>query len=67
MVVKEGVRVMAVWDEFLTALDLKVFEAAGFSQKGDLGCRPAVLVVDMVYNFVGERPEPILEFESDLK
>lgn len=52
---------MAVWDEFLTTLDLKVFEAAGFSQKGDLGGRPAVLVVDMVYNFVGERPEPILE------
>ncbi len=52
---------MPVWDEFLTPLDVQVFEAAGFSEKGDLGGRPAVLVVDMVYNFVGDRPEPILE------
>ncbi|MEE8109495.1 MAG: isochorismatase family protein [bacterium] len=52
---------MPVWEEFLTPMDVKVFEAAGFSQKGDLGERPAVLVVDMVYNFVGEKPEPILQ------
>lgn len=52
---------MAVWDEFLTSLDVQVFESAGFSQKGELGDRPAILVVDMVYNFVGDKPEPILE------
>jgi nicotinamidase-related amidase len=42
-------------------MDRKVFEAAGFGEKGDLGKRPAVLVVDVIYNTVGERPEPILE------
>ena len=52
---------MSVWDEFLTPLDVQVYEAAGLSMKGDLGERPAILVVDMVYNFVGDKPEPILE------
>lgn len=52
---------MPVWDEFLTPLDVQVYEAAGLSMKGDLGERPAILVVDMVYNFVGDKPEPILE------
>lgn len=52
---------MPVWDEFLTPLDVKVYEASGFSQRGELGEQPAVLVVDVVYNFVGEKPEPILE------
>ena len=52
---------MPVWDDFLTPLDREVFEAAGYTLKGDLGDRPAVLVVDIVYNFVGEEPEPILE------
>jgi nicotinamidase-related amidase len=52
---------MRIWDQFLTPLDLKIYEAAGYGEKGDLGERPAVLVVDVVYNFVGERPEPILK------
>lgn len=52
---------MRVWGRFLTPLDLKIYEAAGYGEKGDLGGRPAVLVVDVVYNFVGERPEPILK------
>jgi nicotinamidase-related amidase len=52
---------MPVWDDFLTPLDRDVYEAAGYTLKGDLGDRPAILVVDIVYNFVGEEPEPILE------
>ncbi|MFQ5913669.1 MAG: isochorismatase family protein [Nitrospinota bacterium] len=52
---------MREWDRFLTPIDKEVYDAAGFMQKGELGERPAVLVVDVVYNFVGERPEPILK------
>ncbi len=52
---------MPVWDDFLTPMDHKVYEAAGYTLKGDLGERPAVMVVDIVYNFVGDKPEPILE------
>ncbi len=50
-----------VWDEFLTERDRAVFEAGGFAQRGGFGQRPAVLIVDVMYNFVGDRPEPILE------
>ena len=50
---------MAVWDDVLTGMDRAVFEA--FDRGKDLGKRPAVVVVDMNYAFVGLKPEPILE------
>ncbi|MBI3089562.1 MAG: isochorismatase family protein [Candidatus Tectomicrobia bacterium] len=50
-----------VWDDFITERDRKVFEAAGYGRQGKLGARPALLIVDVNYNFVGDRPEPILE------
>jgi maleamate amidohydrolase len=49
------------WDEFLTERDRAVFAAAGFSQRAGFGKRPAVIVVDVNYNFVGDKPAPILE------
>ena len=49
------------WDEFLTERDKAVFAAAGFSQRAGFGKRPAVIVVDVNYNFVGDTPAPILE------
>ena len=48
------------WDRFLTSGDREVISAAGYAEKGGLGERPALLVVDMTYNFCGDRPEPIL-------
>lgn len=50
-----------VWDDFTTELDRKSFEASGFGQRGGLGKRPALLMVDFHYSYVGDRPEPILE------
>ena len=50
-----------VWDAFITDLDRQVFEASGYGQKGTLGERPALLMVDFHYNFFGDRPEHILE------
>jgi maleamate amidohydrolase len=52
---------MAVWDDVLPETDRKVFEAAGWGRRAGLGERPALLVVDVNYNFVGDRPEPILD------
>lgn len=52
---------MKPWEDKLTELDKKVYAAAGYGQKQGLGKRPAVLVIDVTYNFVGDRPEPILE------
>jgi nicotinamidase-related amidase len=49
------------WDRFLTSRDREVIAAAGYGAKSGFGERPALLVVDMTYNFCGDRPEPILE------
>jgi nicotinamidase-related amidase len=49
------------WDDVLGAEDRAVFEAAGWGKDAGYGRRPVLLVVDVIYNFVGDRPEPILE------
>lgn len=49
------------WDDYLTERDKKVFSSAGFASRAGFGKRPAVIVVDVNYNFVGDKPEPILE------
>jgi nicotinamidase-related amidase len=52
---------MAVWDDVLPERDRAVYEAAGWGRDAGFGERPVLLVVDVIYNFVGDRPEPILE------
>ncbi len=50
-----------IWNPFLTERDKQVFAAAGFGVRQGFGRRPALLVIDVNYNFCGDRPEPILE------
>ena len=50
-----------IWNKFLTERDKQVFAAAGYATRQGFGKRPAILVVDVNYNFCGDRPEPILE------
>jgi maleamate amidohydrolase len=50
-----------IWDKFLTEEDKAVFAASGYGAPGGFGKRPAILVIDVSYNFCGDRPEPILE------
>jgi maleamate amidohydrolase len=52
---------MALWDDILTPRDKEVFALSGYGKRGGFGQRPAVLVIDVNYNFVGDKPEPILE------
>lgn len=52
---------MRVWDTFLTDEDKAVYEASGYGSRGGFGKRPAVLIVDVNYAFVGDTDEPILE------
>lgn len=52
---------MPIWDRFLTDRDREVFDAAGYGRLAGFGERPVVLVVDVNYNFCGDRPEPLLE------
>jgi nicotinamidase-related amidase len=49
-----------VWDDVLPETDREVFERAGWGKRVGFGERPVLLVVDVIYNFVGDRPEPIL-------
>lgn len=50
-----------VWDDVLPEEDRLVFERAGWGKEVGFGERPVLLVVDVIYNFVGDKPEPILE------
>jgi len=52
---------MAVWDEIITEQDRIVYEHAGWGKVAGYGERPALLVVDVIYNFVGDEPKPVLE------
>ena len=50
-----------VWDDVLPEEDRLVFERAGWGREVGFGEKPVLLVVDVIYNFIGDRPEPILE------
>ena len=50
-----------IWNDFLTERDKKVFEKSGFGSEAGFGERPALLVIDVSYNFCGDKREPILE------
>lgn len=52
---------MAAWDDVLGETDRRVFEAAGWGRRAGFGERPVLMVIDVNYNFCGDRPEPILE------
>lgn len=52
---------MASWDGVLTPRDKEVFALSGYGKRAGFGQRPALLVIDVNYNFVGDKPEPILE------
>jgi maleamate amidohydrolase len=50
-----------IWDRFLTERDRAVLAASGYSAPAGFGERPALMIVDVSYNFCGDRPEPILD------
>jgi hypothetical protein len=40
--------------------DFRESAATGYGARAGFGNRPALLVIDVNYNFCGDRPEPIL-------
>lgn len=50
-----------IWDDFLTKRDRQVLAAAGYGKRGGFGTRPALFIIDVQYNFCGDKPEDILE------
>jgi len=52
---------MAIWDDVIPEADKQIYEVAGWSKPGGFGKRPALLLVDIIYNFVGDPEAPIME------
>lgn len=52
---------MAIWDDVIPAEDRRIYEIGGWGRSMGFGHNPAVLVVDVNYDFVGDEPKPILE------
>jgi nicotinamidase-related amidase len=50
-----------IWDKFLTERDKAVFETSGFGAIAGGGAKPALLIIDVNYNFCGDKRAPILE------
>ena len=50
-----------IWDNYLTERDKAVFETSGYGAIGGGGKKPALIVIDVNYNFCGDKREPILE------
>jgi nicotinamidase-related amidase len=54
-------KAMAVWDDVISDAERKIYEVGGWGKRMGFGRQPAVLVIDVNYDFVGDKPEPILE------
>jgi maleamate amidohydrolase len=49
------------WDAIIPREEQEIYELAGFGRKGGFGERPAIVVIDVQYRTVGDRPAPIKE------
>jgi nicotinamidase-related amidase len=53
---------MAIWDDVITERDKLVYKAAGHgAERVGFGQKPVLVVIDVTYEFTGDKPEPILE------
>lgn len=50
-----------IWDKYLTERDQQVLKVTGYGKHGGFGKKPALIIIDVNYDFVGVRPMPILE------
>lgn len=54
-------RSSSAWDTLLSGRDREVLDASGYGQARALVSPVAVIVIDMTFDFLGDRPEPILK------
>ena len=52
---------MRIWDQMITERDKQVYKLAGFGDRDEFGKTPALVIIDVNYNFVGDKPEALLE------
>ena len=50
-----------VWDNYLSEQDKEVMRLTGYGAHSGFGERPVVMVIDVNYDFCGEKPEPITQ------
>ena len=49
------------WDDVISHTDREIFEIAGWGKRAGFGDRPALLVIDVNYNFCGDKAVSALE------
>lgn len=52
---------MREWEQFFSKTDREIYRAGGYGKRANYGTRPALLLVDLTYAFVGSRSMPILK------
>ena len=52
---------MPAWTGLISEAELEVYRRAGYQKSFGLGERPALLIIDVEYNFTGDVDEPILD------
>ena len=51
--------IVRIWDKYLPQRDQDILRLAGYTQRMGFGERPALIVIDVNYNFTGDKPEPV--------
>ena len=53
---------MPIWDDIITESDKEIYIKSGHDgRRIEFGDNPALVIIDVNYNFVGDKPEPILK------
>ena len=53
---------MAVWDDVITESDKEIYQRCGYGgRKITFSNNPALLIIDVTYAFVGDKPKPVLK------
>lgn len=50
-----------IWDDFIPEEVKELYQRVGFGRRVGFGKWPVLLLVDMLYNSMGDNPEPVLE------
>lgn len=52
---------MSVWKDVIPAADKEIYQRAGFGNEPKWGGKPALLIIDALWSFVGHKPVGVLE------
>ncbi len=50
-----------VWDDIIPEDTKQLHQKVGFGKRTGFGNKPALLLIDLIYNSVGDKPEPVLQ------